>query len=59
MKKYSITLFGIFAVLFFACDREEFEEPVTGENIFSASELDVLHQVLNLQSSPSLSQWFI
>jgi cytochrome c peroxidase len=52
MKKYSIILISILIIFFFSCNKEEFEEPVTGENIFSASELDVLNQVLNLQASP-------
>ncbi len=52
MKKYSIILISILATFFFACDKEEFEELETEENLFSVSELNVLNQVLNLPATP-------
>ncbi len=51
MEKYSIILFSILLTFFFACTKEALEENEI-ENTFSASELEVLHQVLNLKSSP-------
>lgn len=52
MKRYSIILINIFVTFSFACDKEKIEGPITGENLFSASELAILNQVLDLQSTP-------